>query len=261
MKIRLAASQAISRPTFGQFSSAKDYSAAQSNTPVVTDAGNPNLKPVSADQADVSLEYYPSNRLALTVAAFYKHLTNFVTTQAVPFTLVPTDQVAGAPANFPFTELTYVNGDSAKVYGIEVGGQYFLDNGLGVQANATYNRSRAEREGRPTVNLEDAVPFQRTQNSFMKSTASMPQSRTNTSLSSYPHNTAISTASRSNRRPTTSWQQAYPTTYFRRLPFMHRDQTYWTRPLSAFQPTAMFLLFTNTPVVYFSSVCVPEFNI
>jgi len=159
LRLRLAASQAISRPTFGQLSSAKDYSAAQSNTPVVTNAGNPDLKPVSADQADVSLEYYPSNRLALTVAAFYKHLTNFVTTQAVPFTLVPTNQVAGAPASFPFTELTYVNGDSATVYGIEVGGQYFLDNGLGVQANATYNRSRAEREGRPTVNLEDAVPF------------------------------------------------------------------------------------------------------
>ncbi|WP_082445126.1 TonB-dependent receptor domain-containing protein [Sphingomonas sp. Leaf28] len=159
LRLRLAASQAISRPTFGQLSSAKDYSAAQSNTPVVTNAGSPDLKPVSADQADVSLEYYPSNRLALTVAAFYKHLTNFVTTQAVPFTLVPTNQVAGAPASFPFTELTYVNGDSATVYGIEVGGQYFLDNGLGVQANATYNRSRAEREGRPTVNLEDAVPF------------------------------------------------------------------------------------------------------
>jgi len=82
-----------------------------------------------------------------------------VTTQAVPFNLVPTDQVAGAPASFPFTELTYVNGDSARVYGIEVGGQYFLDNGLGFQANATYNHSRAEREGRPTTDLQDAVPF------------------------------------------------------------------------------------------------------
>jgi TonB-dependent receptor len=159
LRVRLAASQAISRPTFGQLSSAKDYSAAQSNTPVVTDAGNPNLKPVSADQADISLEYYPTTRLALTAAAFYKHLTNFVTTRAVPFTLVPTNQVAGAPASFPFTELTYVNGDSAKVFGVEVGGQYFLDNGLGVQANATYNRSRAKTEGRPTTDLQDAVPF------------------------------------------------------------------------------------------------------
>jgi len=159
LRVRLAASQAISRPTFGQLSSAKDYSAAQSNTPVVTDAGNPNLKPVSADQADISLEYYPSNKIAVTLAGFYKHLTNFVTTQAVPFTLVPTDQVAGAPASFPFTELTYVNGDSARVFGVEVGGQYFLENGLGFQANATYNNSRAKRAGRPTTDLEDAVPF------------------------------------------------------------------------------------------------------
>jgi iron complex outermembrane recepter protein len=159
LRVRLAASQAISRPTFGQLSSAKDYSAAQSNTPVVTDAGNPNLKPVSADQADISVEYYPTSKLALTAAAFYKHLTNFVTTRAVPFTLTPTNQVAGAPASFPFTELTYVNGDSAKVFGVEVGGQYFLDNGIGFQANATYNRSRAKTEGKPTTDLQDAVPF------------------------------------------------------------------------------------------------------
>ena len=159
LKLRLAASQAISRPTFGQLSSAKDYSAAQSNTPVVTDAGNPNLKPTSADQADISLEYYPSNKIAVTAAAFYKHVTNFVTTRAVPFTLVPTNQVAGAPASFPFTEVEYVNGDSAKVFGVEVGGQYFLENGLGFQANATYNHSRAKTKGRSTTDLQDAVPF------------------------------------------------------------------------------------------------------
>ena len=143
----------------GQLSSAKDYSAAQSNTPVVTDAGNPNLKPVSADQGDISLEYNPSRKVSLTAAAFYKHLTNFVTTAAVPFNLVPTNQPAGAPTSFNFTELTYVNGDSANVYGVELGGQYFFDNGFGVQANATYNHSRANRAGRPTTDLEDAVPF------------------------------------------------------------------------------------------------------
>ncbi len=159
LRLRLAASQAISRPTFGQLSAAKDYSAAQSNTPVVTDAGNPNLKPASADQFDVSLEYYPSRRFALTAAAFYKYITSFVTTTAVPFKLVPTNQPAGAPTSFDFTEVVYVNGDSAKVYGLEVGGQYFLDNGLGFQANATYNHSRATRAGQPTTDLEGAVPF------------------------------------------------------------------------------------------------------
>lgn len=159
LRLRLAASKAISRPTFGQLSSAKDYSAAQSNTPVITDAGNPNLKPVSANQADASLEYYPTPKLALTAAVFYKTLKNFVTTAAVPLKLTPTAQPAGAPTSFDFTELVYVNGDSAKVYGVEVGAQYFLDNGLGIQANATYNHSRATRAGRPTTDLEDAVPF------------------------------------------------------------------------------------------------------
>jgi TonB-dependent receptor len=158
LRLRLAASQAISRPTFGQLSPAKDYSSAQSNTPVIIDAGNPNLKPVSADQFDISLEYYPTSRLALTAAAFYKKLKNFVSYTTVPFKLVPTDQPAGEPASFNFSEVVLTNGDSAKIYGLEVGGQYFLDNGLGFQANATYNHSRATSAGR-TTDFPDAVPF------------------------------------------------------------------------------------------------------
>ncbi|QXQ05294.1 TonB-dependent receptor [Sphingosinicellaceae bacterium] len=197
LRVRLAASQAISRPTFGQLSSAKDYSAAQSNTPVVSDAGNPNLKPVSADQGDISLEYYPNKSLALTAAVFYKHLTNFVTTRAVPFTLTPTNQVPGAPASFPFTEVQFVNGDSAKVYGLEVGGQYFLKNGFGIQVNATYNHSRAVREGAPTTDLQDAVPFSANAKIFYEahgidaSVSYQYQSRFVSSLASYIDSLAI----------------------------------------------------------------------
>ncbi len=51
-------------------------------------------------------------------------------------------------------------------------GQYFLDNNLGAQANATYNRSSADREGRPTVNLEDAVPLSANAKLFYESTGS-----------------------------------------------------------------------------------------
>jgi iron complex outermembrane receptor protein len=50
------------------------------------------------------------------------------------------------------------NGDSADVYGVEVGGQYFLDNGFGVQANVTYNHSRA-KAGDITGDLPGAIPF------------------------------------------------------------------------------------------------------
>jgi len=158
LRLRLAASQAISRPTFGELSPAKDATSAQSGTYIIYDAGNPNLKPTEADQLDASLEFYPSNRLALTLAGFYKHITNFVSTVPVDVTITPTAQPANQQQAFPFVEYQVVNGDAADVYGIELGGQYFLDNGFGVQANLTYNRSRA-KSGDVTTDLPGAIPF------------------------------------------------------------------------------------------------------
>jgi iron complex outermembrane receptor protein len=158
LRVRLAASQAIARPTFGELSPAQDATSAQSGTYIIYNAGNPNLKPTSADQADISLEYYPSNRLALTAAAFYKHITNFVSTIPVDVTINPTNQPANQQQAFDFVEYRVVNGDSADVYGIEVGGQYFLDNGLGVQGNLTYNHSRAT-SGDTKTDLPGAIPF------------------------------------------------------------------------------------------------------
>ena len=158
LRLRLAASQAISRPTFGELSPAKDATSAQSGTYIIYDAGNPNLKPTEADQLDASLEYYPSNRLALTAAGFYKHITNFVSTVPVDVAITPTAQPANQQQTFPFVEYQVVNGDTADVYGVEVGGQYFLDNGFGVQANLTWNHSRA-RSGDVTTDLPGAIPF------------------------------------------------------------------------------------------------------
>lgn len=158
LRLRLAASQAISRPTFGELSPAKDATSAQSGTYIIYDAGNPNLKPTEADQLDASLEYYPSNRLALTLAGFYKHITNFVSTVPVDVVITPTAQPANQQQTFPFVEYQVVNGDAADVYGVELGGQYFLDNGFGVQANLTYNHSRA-KSGDVTTDLPGAIPF------------------------------------------------------------------------------------------------------
>lgn len=158
LRVRLAASQAISRPTFGELSPAKDANSAQSGTYIIYDAGNPNLKPTEADQLDISFEYYPSNRLALTLAGFYKHITNFVSTVPVDVLITPSAQPANQQQSFPFVEYQVVNGDAADVYGVELGGQYFLDNGLGVQANLTYNRSRA-KSGGVTTDLPGAIPF------------------------------------------------------------------------------------------------------
>ena len=158
LRLRLAASMAIARPTFGQLSAASDASNAQSGTFIIYDSGNPNLKPTRAKQLDASLEYYHSSKLALTAAVFYKHITDFVTTLPTAVTITPSDQPAGQQATFDFTRVVVQNGDKADVYGLEVGGQYFLDNGFGVQANLTYNHSRAT-SGDIRTALPGAIPF------------------------------------------------------------------------------------------------------
>jgi iron complex outermembrane recepter protein len=158
LRLRLAASQAISRPTFGQLSPASDPTSSSSGTFIIFDAGNPNLKPTTSNQFDASLEYYLGNRAAFSVAAFYKDIKDFVTTHPTDVTITPTNQPVGAPATVDFTRVTVANGDSAKVFGVEGGGQYFFDNGFGVQANATFNHSRAT-SGDLTTKLAGAIPF------------------------------------------------------------------------------------------------------
>lgn len=158
LRLRLAASKAIARPTFGELSPASDASNATSGTFIIYNAGNPGLKPTKADQLDASLEYYPSDKLALTAAVFYKNIKDFVTTLPTAVTISPTDQPAGQPTNFDFTRVEVSNGDKASVVGVEVGGQYFLNNGFGLQANMTYNHSRAT-SGDIKTELPGAIPF------------------------------------------------------------------------------------------------------
>ncbi len=158
LRLRLAASKAISRPTFGQLSPASDPTSSSSGTFIIFDAGNPNLKPTTATQFDASLEYYLGKRASFSIAVFYKDIKDFVTSTPVTVTITPTDQPVGAVPTYDFTRVTVANGDSAKVFGIEAGGQYFFDNGFGVSANATYNHSRAT-SGNLTTKFAGAIPF------------------------------------------------------------------------------------------------------
>jgi iron complex outermembrane recepter protein len=148
IRLRMAASQVISRPSFDQLSSAFDASSAKSGTFAIFYAGNPNLKPITANQLDASLEYYFAPRSYVSIAVFHKSIKNFITS-------VTTEEVI---ANQNFTVTRVVNGDSAKVSGLEVSGQYLLENGFGAQANFTYNHSRAKLGG-ITGKLDGAIPY------------------------------------------------------------------------------------------------------
>ena len=151
LQLRFAASKALSRPDFSQLN--PNLSITQPNPSTVNPArptasgGNPNLRPLEADQLDASLEWYFSNTGLLYAAGFYKKIDGFLASAITQETYT-----------FNGTSVVYdvtrpVNGDNGRVKGFEVGANTFFDflpgvfSGLGVQANFTYVDSKAPSPG------------------------------------------------------------------------------------------------------------------
>lgn len=156
--VRFAASRALSRPDIGFL---KNYTTIEARLPgadpsdpryIRNSAGqvtgvnpiyqgsgyNPNLKPTTANQFDLSVENYFAQVGSFTVAAFYKSFQNYIQygSEFIPFT------------NNGVTNSVEVrspqNGKGGKVYGLEASYQRFFDflpgalSGFGIQANGTY---------------------------------------------------------------------------------------------------------------------------
>jgi len=112
-------------------------------------AGNANLDPFRATQVLLSWEDYFAPSGLLSVSGYYKQVDNFVT-QANVATFVPDGTTAGGSTG---NVATVVNGGSGKVYGVEIGAQYFFANGLGFQANYTRSDSESTQSSSFGTNL------------------------------------------------------------------------------------------------------------
>jgi TonB-dependent receptor len=143
LQLRFAAAKAISRPDFSQLNptinvSERDKSKPLSGT-LTASSGNPNLKPMKADQFDSSLEWYFNSTGMLYGSVFYKKVDGFIATTTQQQTYF----------GDIYTVSTPVNGDNGKIKGLEVGYTQFYDflpgllSGLGMQANYTYVDSEA----------------------------------------------------------------------------------------------------------------------
>lgn len=96
---------------------------------IVLDGGNPFLDPLTADQLDFNIGWYPGDNFNITFAAFYKRLQD-------TFVDVDADSNAafaslGVNLVDPFTGLpitqasTTINGERGRLYGLEVSYNYF----------------------------------------------------------------------------------------------------------------------------------------
>ncbi len=169
LQLRFAASKAVVRPTMAQLqpytSLSFDFTTttdAQGNVTAVTSngansagayatGGNPNLRPIKANQFDASLEWYFAPTGSLTFAVFRKDIKDYIFTD----TAYEAYTSNGQTINFLTTR--YYNGSKGKVSGFEVGYQQFYDflpgalSGLGAQANYTYIDNEGGRNASASV--------------------------------------------------------------------------------------------------------------
>ena len=147
---RVAASRTMTRA---------DYTAlagSASLTPPATDtgigsgsAGNPNLKPITSNNLDATLEWYFADRALLSASLFYMDLTNYVSlghTSGVYQTQTH-DHPLGTPIQYVLT--TPVN-SSAKVHGVELAWTQPIWGGFGADTNLTA-LSYSTEDGSPLV--------------------------------------------------------------------------------------------------------------
>ncbi|RDS84376.1 TonB-dependent receptor [Dyella psychrodurans] len=147
LQLRLAASKAITRPTISQLNSYMVIGTSWSSPGPgqqaqlagfnATTGGNPNLKPLEANQFDAALEWYFAPTSELYTTLFKKNISNYTTTEVHSQTIDGVPVAVSGPTN----------AGTGTVKGAEVGYSQFFDflpsvfKGLGVQANYTFLQS------------------------------------------------------------------------------------------------------------------------
>ncbi len=147
LQVRLAASMNIARPSFSQLNPSLTIiqpGREQEDELHNASGGNPELKPMKSKNVDASVEWYFSRTGSLTLAGFYKRISNYIQTG-----IADRDITFDNGRSFVFSVTSYDNVATAKVKGFEVAYQQFFDflpgllSGLGMQANFTYVDSSA----------------------------------------------------------------------------------------------------------------------
>jgi iron complex outermembrane recepter protein len=152
---RFSASRTLTRPRIQDMAPRTNFDTIR---PATLDAsgGNPNLKPYSSINYDVSVEWYPSATTTLSAAVFYKEVEDFIvqTRENEEFTIanaggLPVGGLITAPNTAVFSVRRPRNAETAEVDGYELNLVHSFDwlegffSGFGTQLNATFVDSDA----------------------------------------------------------------------------------------------------------------------
>lgn len=156
--VRLAYSRSIGRPTLNQLSAymLRDYFNERLSH------GNPELEPMLSNNLDLLFEHYFMNVGQFTVGLYYKQMRDFVYSFSERIHSI--DGIDGSGLYAGWRRSTFLNGEEAKVYGMEVSWQQNLDflpgilGNFGTYANYSYAYSEADLQRAKKARLQDQRP-------------------------------------------------------------------------------------------------------
>ncbi|MDP9066085.1 MAG: TonB-dependent receptor [Pseudomonadota bacterium] len=165
LQLRTALAETMSRPNLNQLAPNATNNAI-GGTPFLGYTGTVGLKPITAYQADLSLEWYYQPHSAVTVALFGKKVRDDIYTAVrANVDLGTTRYVGGPPGSpgatayaFPWTVSTPANGAKSTYTGVELTWQHILDNGLGAHVQYTYTKSQGYDQTGASTGAVNSVP-------------------------------------------------------------------------------------------------------
>ena len=165
LQLRLGAAKTMARPSVEQLAPTNTTESVSWGEFTQIYGGNADLKPYTAKQGDVSLEWYFDENSIVNLAVYYKRIENQITTSWEPGQDIGVGPILDTDGN-PVTDgptlfnvMRPINGDYAKVHGIEAGLQHFWENGFGFRAQYTRNWSKSfvDDEERPLEGIAPSV--------------------------------------------------------------------------------------------------------
>jgi len=147
--VRLSLAEVMARAEIDKLSTQIDTAPSTWGEYTINKLGNPDLTPVTAEQIDLSIEWYYQAGSSLSAAIFYKDIDGFVQDGQDVYLNnredAPVYSVLNPRAWDPqgFEDVVFgvnqpENLDQAKVLGYEFSVQHFFESGFGVVANYTY---------------------------------------------------------------------------------------------------------------------------
>jgi TonB-dependent receptor len=145
INIRTSFTRSFARPDWYDLvpHSIESFDDATGTTTI--EKGNPDLKPTTSSNIDISLEYYNSSKSLISVSGYYKGMQNYI------FSVSNDNQAIGSKEIK--TTFTKGNGKTADLAGVELSLQQQFSaaakifEGLGINGNYTYTWSKTRVPG------------------------------------------------------------------------------------------------------------------